>query len=333
MTVRYQPSLRKLSTALLALMLIPFLAFAQDAEAESAEAVNSDPVLVQVGSTAERLSDLQWRFGVLVRNVAAQEGLPFNPEVEEMLQQLLPNYLTERAQELTLLQEVARRGIEPDLDEAEATIANLRDNVSSEEFRAMLETAGFENEEQVRTMLIEADVIGQLVDDIRADAAAAATPSALKTRYLAERERFTEAENYCARHILVEDEELAVKLIQQLDGGADFAELAAEHGTDGTSSRGGDLGCFPLGAMIPEFEDAVIAAPQGEVVGPVESQFGYHLILVYDHKLATVLPFSEVEDRVREFVIALESDANIRGLFKGAGAITYPERLASSSGN
>lgn len=327
MTSRPNTSLSKLFTTLFAFLLLPLLAFAQNTEPVTAESASADPVLVQVGSTVERLSDLEWRFGVLVRNVAAQEGLPFTPEVEEMLQQLLPNYLGERAQELTLLREVARRGIEPDHEEAEATIANLRDSVSSEEFQALLESAGFENEKQVRTMLNEADVIKQLVNQIREEAAAAATPGALKSRYLAERQRFTEAENYCARHILVADEELAVDLLTQLEEGAVFAELAAEHGTDGTASRGGDLGCFGLGAMIPEFEEAVIAAPMDEVVGPVESQFGYHLILVYDHKPARVLPYSEVEDQVREFVVALETDADIRGLLQGAGAMTFPERL------
>lgn len=327
MTSRINRSPRKLLHALLILLLLPLIGHAESAEQPGADKVNADPVLVQVGSSVERLSDLEWRFGVLVRNVAAQEGLPFTPEVEEMLQQLLPNYLTERAQELTLLQEAARRNIEPDLDAVETTIAGLRDSVSSEEFQALLETAGFQNEEQVRTMLTEADVISQLVDQIREAAASAATPGALKARYLAERQRFTEAENYCARHILVADEELAEELLTELSSGAAFAELAAEHGTDGTSSRGGDLGCFPLGAMIPVFEEAVIAAPLGEVVGPVESQFGYHLIVVYDHKPARVAPYAEVESQVRDFVVALEADADIRGLLQGAGAMTFPERL------
>lgn len=337
MTLRSNLTLGKLLTALIALLLLPVLGFAQNAEPAgpqpttpetmTADSMSDDPVLVQVGSSVERLSDLQWRFDVLVRNVAAQEGLPFTPEVEEMLQQLLPSYLSERAQELTLLQEVARRGIEPNYEEAEATIAGLRDTVSSDEFQALLDSAGFENENQVRTMLIEADVINQLVNQIREEAAAAATPGALKARYLAERQRFTEGERYCARHILVADKELAVDLLAQLEDGADFAELAAEHGTDGTSSRGGDLGCFGLGAMIPEFEEAVIAAPLDEAVGPVESQFGYHLILVYDHMPARVLPYNEVEDQVREFVVALETDADIRGLLQGAGAMTFPERL------
>jgi parvulin-like peptidyl-prolyl isomerase len=87
----------------------------------------------------------------------------------------------------------------------------------------------------------------------------------------------------CVRHILVADDALAQELLAQLQAGADFAALAEEHSTDpGSGAQGGDLGCSPADRYVPEFAQAVIDAPLGEVVGPVETQFGHHLILVED---------------------------------------------------
>lgn len=89
----------------------------------------------------------------------------------------------------------------------------------------------------------------------------------------------------CARHILVQDRALADDLVSQLQGGADFAELAGEHSADpGSGAQGGDLGCSPPDRYVPEFAEAVSTAPLNEVVGPVETQFGFHLIEVYERR-------------------------------------------------
>lgn len=87
-----------------------------------------------------------------------------------------------------------------------------------------------------------------------------------------------------ASHILVADEEKAKDLRAQIDAGADFAGLAAEHGTDGTKTQGGDLGYFVREQMVPEFSDAAFAMAVGEVSQPVQSQFGWHLIKLTDKR-------------------------------------------------
>ena len=87
-------------------------------------------------------------------------------------------------------------------------------------------------------------------------------------------------EQVWARHILVEDLETAEDIRQQLDEGGDFGELAREFSFDGSAASGGDLGWFPRGRMVEPFEEAAFGAEVGEVVGPVESQFGYHIIQV-----------------------------------------------------
>jgi peptidyl-prolyl cis-trans isomerase C len=83
-----------------------------------------------------------------------------------------------------------------------------------------------------------------------------------------------------ARHILVADETLCADLKQQIADGGDFAELAQQHSSCPSSARGGDLGAFGPGQMVPEFDQVVFSADVNTVQGPVKTQFGYHLLEV-----------------------------------------------------
>ena len=88
-----------------------------------------------------------------------------------------------------------------------------------------------------------------------------------------------------ARHILVADEATAKALRDRLLKGEDFAKVAAEVSTDtGTKDKGGDLGWFGKGAMVPEFETAAFSLKVGEISQPIKSQFGYHIIQVLAHQ-------------------------------------------------
>ena len=81
-----------------------------------------------------------------------------------------------------------------------------------------------------------------------------------------------------ARHILVKTEEACVDLKNKIQGGADFGEMAKEHSDCPSGREGGSLGEFGPGQMVPEFDTVVCNDAVGEVHGPVNTQFGYHLI-------------------------------------------------------
>ncbi len=81
-----------------------------------------------------------------------------------------------------------------------------------------------------------------------------------------------------ARHILVETSDACESLKTQIEGGADFADLAKQHSKCPSGQRGGDLGEFMPGQMVREFDEVVFKEAVGEVHGPVKTQFGYHLI-------------------------------------------------------
>jgi peptidyl-prolyl cis-trans isomerase C len=81
-----------------------------------------------------------------------------------------------------------------------------------------------------------------------------------------------------ARHILVDTEEQANDLKGQIEGGADFGEMAREHSSCPSKAQGGDLGQFGPGQMVEEFDAVIWSEDVGAVHGPVETAFGYHLI-------------------------------------------------------
>jgi parvulin-like peptidyl-prolyl isomerase len=110
----------------------------------------------------------------------------------------------------------------------------------------------------------------------------------------------------CVRHILVPTEQEAIDAKARIDSGEDFAAVATEVGTDGTAAAGGDLGCQPLGMYVAEFSAAAIEAPIGVVTDPIETQFGWHLILVESREEPSLESLRQEIDagRVNELVNA-----------------------------
>ncbi len=134
------------------------------------------------------------------------------------------------------------------------------------------------------------------------------TDAELQAYYEAHREDYTQEEQVQARHILINTnatrdaaaaEALASELKARIAGGEDFAALATQYSDDVSNrDRGGDLGSFGRGRMVKAFEDAAFAATAGEVVGPVRTQFGVHLIQVVAKREQRVRPLEEVKSQV-----------------------------------
>ena len=124
------------------------------------------------------------------------------------------------------------------------------------------------------------------------------TDSALQAAYDARFKGAAPQTEYNASHILVAAEEEAVKLKAEIDAGADFAELAKVHSTDGAAAGGGSLGWFGLGMMVKDFEDAVVAMKVGEVAGPVKTDFGWHLVKLNETRIAAAPSLDEMRDEL-----------------------------------
>lgn len=134
----------------------------------------------------------------------------------------------------------------------------------------------------------------------------------LRDFYEQHREDFVEGEQAKASHVLIrlspdasQEQRAAAQLradsvAEMARAGGDFAEIARKNSEDpGSKEQGGDLGWFGRGAMVPEFEQAVFAAKPGEIVGPVKSQFGYHVIKVEEFRPELQRPFDEVREEVK----------------------------------
>jgi len=132
--------------------------------------------------------------------------------------------------------------------------------------------------------------------------------------YKENRERFSQEERVRARHILlrVEDPalsgEVEARLAQirsRIEGGEDFATLARELSDDPSSNvRGGDLGFFGRGAMVSEFEDAAFGGAPGQLVGPIRTNFGFHLIEVLEKQAGGTRSLEEARDEIQSSLLA-----------------------------
>ena len=153
--------------------------------------------------------------------------------------------------------------------------------------------------------------------------AAAVTDTALQAAYDAKYAGAGGQTEYHAAHILVDTQEKAAALKAEIDGGADFAELARANSTDGAAESGGDLGWFGPGMMVKPFEDAVLAMKPGEVAGPVQTQFGWHLIKLAETRIASAPPLDQVRDELATEIEKTAVAAAIDAL-TAAATVTRP---------
>ncbi|MEM7470672.1 MAG: peptidylprolyl isomerase [Pseudomonadota bacterium] len=131
-------------------------------------------------------------------------------------------------------------------------------------------------------------------------AAGTISEAQIKEVYDAQFEGFEAEEEFNAAHILVETEEEALEIITMLDGGADFGTLAKERSTGPSGPRGGDLGFFGRGQMVPAFENAVIALEDGAYSPPVETQFGWHVVKRVTSRMTGAPALDEVREDIEQ---------------------------------
>lgn len=126
------------------------------------------------------------------------------------------------------------------------------------------------------------------------------TEEELKAFYDQNQQQFQKGETVNAKHILTDSEETCKEILESITSGEKtFEDAAKEFSTCPSKERGGDLGEFGKGQMVKEFEDAAFAAEIGQVVGPVQTQFGYHLIKVEKKNEATVVAFEQIKENLR----------------------------------
>lgn len=143
------------------------------------------------------------------------------------------------------------------------------------------------------------------------------TDAEIKTEY--DSKMAAMGEEYKARHILVKTEDEAKKLIAELEKGGDFQALAKKHSIDPMGSEGGDLGWFTADRMVPPFSEAVAALENGKFSKqPVQTQFGWHVILREESRPLTPPPFDAVKEQIRPMLQRQKAQTMLESLRKAA---------------
>ena len=246
-----------------------------------------------------------------VQQFAQQSGLgelsPESPQYEALIAQIMPQLV-----EIEIAKAYAEeQGITVSEQDVNQEVETLKDQVAQqvqgqdigreEAFDQALQQAGI-TEEQLRQQIREQLPIQKVQERVAGDAG----PSQEEVEQFYEQNKaaqFTTPETRCTRHILFnkDQKEKAEEVKKQLENGGDFAALAKKYSQDpGSAEQGGDLGCIGRGETVPNFEEAVFNAEQGEIVGPVETEFGYHIIEVTEIQEEETQPLSEVEDQIRD---------------------------------
>ncbi|MCR3761746.1 peptidylprolyl isomerase [Clostridium felsineum] len=164
--------------------------------------------------------------------------------------------------------------------------------------------SGIEDEEAVKIQIENAKkqiLTHASLDNVFKDIVVA--DSEVEKYYEANKEMFKDPEKVAAKHILVQTEEEALKIREEIKEGKTFEEAAVEYSSCPSKERGGDLGAFTKGQMVPEFEQAAFSQEIGEVGAPVKTQFGYHLIKVEGKIEPTQRDFVSVKDAIKNRLI------------------------------
>ena len=287
--------------SVIALMLAALVAACGGVGGSVAASVNGEPI--------ER--DL---FERMVRAQLASQGVdPQQLEAEERAERVMP------VQQQLLTALIQFEVLEQLADEFEIEVA---EEDVDEAFEQQVQQFGGEDayldetgmsEEEFRDLLVATQVrvdglIDHLTEDVGEQELRDAYEAQLDTRFATR----------AVRHILVDTEEEADDVVEQLEDGADFGELAGEVSEDpGSAPHGGEYDHQPRGQYVEEFDDAVWESEIGELVGPVETQFGFHVIEVTDEQIDE---FEEVRDELEEELTGGEAQQTFQAMVEAAFA-------------
>lgn len=195
------------------------------------------------------------------------------------------------------------QGTAPDFSRFDEKVRQnvLRGVISEKLIHKEVKASGIENSAEAKEMLekLKTKLVAQMF--LEKKAGEKVTDATVRAEYDKRAKEKKGKKEIHARHILLKTEEEAKAIKEQLEDGANFEKLAREKSGDTASGkRGGDLGYFGEGEMIPEFTKAAFAMDKGEISDPVKTEFGWHIIKLEDKRDAQIVPFEEMDNVLRE---------------------------------
>ena len=303
------------------MILLGCILIAGNASAQQSQ----EPIVIEVGEQKVSLSEFDATFNIALRMLAAQQGIPLGNQDQSTIDRLRTQYLNQRAGELSLIQEANRRSISANDQDVLVQAAEVREKISTDTSTSEpLDTARLLNvirEKQIVALLSE-QLLGEIV----------VRPGDVIVLHHDLSEEIQRPEQICLRHIVVDNEAKAIDLMEQLENGAEFESLAKTNSTDTKSAEnGGDMGCFAKEGLIArtDFERASFKAGLNDLTGPVESEFGYHLLIVYKRIPAHTPTLNDMYDELESEIRHEKLPVKLMEIRDASGEKTYPERLGS----
>lgn len=316
------------------LLLVSLLfgsALAQETQkpAQTAPAVTSVEV-ANIAGTSFSLTQFENEFSVVVGRMLNQQGMPYSEEGSYQFYPYRGDILKEYVDRQAVLVEAGRAGIKVADDEMAQELTRTKQPFPTPEaFADALKQAGFSSEAVLGDLIRESLMYGRYVDKLTLRYKF--SDKAVESYYNGHKSEYTKAAQSCVKHILVPTAEDAAKVKTRLDAGEDFAKVAAEVSEDpGSKTRGGDLGCFDQGQMVPEFDKASFEGPIGQLQ-QVKTQFGEHLLVVSKRTDAGVTPLSEVSAAIQKTLAEQAATRYLQGAAKRLNAQIYADRVAKTA--
>ncbi|WP_282173297.1 peptidylprolyl isomerase [Cytobacillus firmus] len=218
--------------------------------------------------------------------------------VDQYGQELLDSLITEKV----IDQEAKKENVKVTQEEIDEEKAVYAESYGGEDaLKQTLESSGLtmaDFEEDIKSYLATKKLLEPRIEISEED---------MKAYFDENKDSFAQEEQVSASHILVEDEKAAKEVIEKLNDGGDFAELAAEYSTDESNKdAGGDLGFFGRGDMAAEFEEAAFALEPGKISEPVKTEYGYHVIKVAEKQVAKEAVYDDVKEDIKNSLFETE---------------------------
>ncbi len=287
---------------------------------------SADPVVIEFGDQVVTRLEVDDRFQIAVRLLVRRQGISLIGQDPSVIAALRDQYLDKYASELVLLQEAERRQLAVSGARVDLALAELF--VSEDDEIGFLDDTPLDNggHELLRRVMRDEQTIELLTEvmlkDIRIP------PGDVITMHHDVKDRLATPEEVCVRHIQADSVDAANDIRAELEQGADFAKLAVQRSTDAASAGiGGDLGCFERShsASRSEFEKAAFAAEEGQLVGPVASHLGHHVLVVYEHKMPRAPTLNEAYAQIERELALEQLPERLQALVSDSGISVHPD--------
>lgn len=282
-------------------------AAAADNASVKTEVKSSDTTLARVNGVEIAPEALERKFN-LIKERYASMGVPLD---DSKLEEFKDNILKSLIDQEVLFQESVAQGIVIAPEEIQEELDNFKKQFETESaFQKQIDEMGY-TEAFILSQIKQSKTIEKYIEE-KVMPGISVSEADARAYFDSHPDEFKMPERVHASHILLKVDPKASDASKaearkkmegikaKLDKGEDFAKLAAENSECPSSAKGGDLGFFSRGQMVPPFEEAAFALSPGEISNVVETQFGYHLIKSQEKEMATALAFDDIKERLTD---------------------------------